>query len=64
VQPFAGTDRQVRGLLMAVLRDRPGPAEAAELAAVWPDPVQRDRALAGLVSDGLLIEGTGSYRLP
>jgi A/G-specific adenine glycosylase len=49
---------------MAVLRDRPGPAEAAELAAVWPDPVQRDRALAGLVSDGLLIEDAGTYRPP
>ena len=36
-QAFAGTDRQVRGLLMAVLRDRPGPAGAEELAAVWAD---------------------------
>jgi A/G-specific adenine glycosylase len=63
-QAFAGTDRQVRGLLMAVLRDRPGPADAAELAAVWPDPVQRDRALAGLVADGLLVQDAGTYRLP
>jgi A/G-specific adenine glycosylase len=64
VQPFAGTDRQVRGLLLAVLRDRPGPANATELAAVWPDDTQRDRSLAGLVTDGLLIEDAGSYRLP
>ena len=63
-QTFAGTDRQVRGLLMAVLRDRPGPAGAEELAAVWAEPVQRDRALAGLVADGLLVEDAGSYRLP
>jgi len=63
-QAFAGTDRQVRGLLMAVLRDRPGPAGAEELAAVWAEPVQRDRALAGLVADGLLVEDAGSYRLP
>ena len=63
-QPFAGTDRQVRGLLMAVLRDRPGPAGAEELAAVWADPVQRDRALAGLLADGLLVADGITYRLP
>ena len=63
-QSFAGTDRQVRGLLMAVLRDRPGPAGTEELAAVWADPVQRDRALAGLLADGLLVADGGSYRLP
>ena len=64
VQGFAGTDRQVRGLLMAVRRERPGPAGAEELAAVWADEAQRDRALAGLVTDGLLVEDGGSYRLP
>ena len=67
VQPFAGTDRQVRGLLMGVLRDRDpseGPAGAADLAAVWGDDVQRDRALAGLLADGLVVEDGGSYRLP
>ena len=63
-QAFAGTDRQVRGLLMAVLRDRPGPAGAEELAGVWADGEQRDRALAGLVADGLVVADGGSYRLP
>ena len=63
-QSFAGTDRQVRGLLMAVLRDRAGPAGADELAAVWADPVQRDRALAGLLADGLLVADGPTYRLP
>ena len=63
-QAFAGTDRQVRGLLLAVLRDRAGPAGEEELAAVWADPVQRDRALAGLLADGLLVRDAGSYRLP
>ena len=61
---FAGTDRQVRGLLMAVLRDRPGPAGPEHLAAVWPDEAQRDRALAGLLADGLVLPDGGSYRLP
>ena len=63
-QAFAGTDRQVRGLLMAVLRDRPGPAGPEHLAAVWPDEAQRDRALAGLLADGLVLPDGGSYRLP
>jgi A/G-specific adenine glycosylase len=49
---------------MAVLRDRPGPAGADELAAVWPDAAQRDRALAGLLADGLVVPHSGGYRLP
>jgi A/G-specific adenine glycosylase len=61
---FTGTDRQVRGLLMAVLRDRSGTVPAADLAPVWPDAGQRDRALAGLVADGLAVPAEGGYRLP
>jgi A/G-specific adenine glycosylase len=53
VQQYVGTDRQVRGLLLAVLRDATGPVPRAALDAVWPDAAQRERALAGLVTDGL-----------
>lgn len=53
-QPFAGTDRQVRGRLLAVLRDSRGPVAAEVLDGAWDEPVQRDRALAGLVADGLV----------
>jgi len=64
-QRFAGTDRQVRGLLMAVLRDSPGPVPAGRLDLVWPDPVQRGRALAGLVADGLAcVVEPDRYALP
>ncbi len=63
-QGFAGTDRQVRGLLMAVLRQRPGPVPAAELTSVWAAAEQRDRALAGLVADGLVERVGTAYRLP
>jgi A/G-specific adenine glycosylase len=64
-QPFAGTDRQVRGLLMAVLRDAPGPVPAAALDAVWDDAVQRRRALAGLLDDGLVVAvGGDEFALP
>jgi A/G-specific adenine glycosylase len=53
-QGYAGTDRQVRGRLLAVLRDAPGPVAADLLASVWDEPVQRARALDGLVADGLV----------
>jgi A/G-specific adenine glycosylase len=54
---FEGSDRQVRGLVMAELRASDVPVTAAEIATVWPDAAQRDRALAGLLRDGLV---TGS----
>lgn len=64
-QRFTGTDRQVRGLLLAVLRDDPGPLPAVRLDAVWPDPVQRARALDSLVADGLVEPMAGRrFRLP
>jgi A/G-specific adenine glycosylase len=53
-QRFTGTDRQVRGLLLAVLRDAPGPVAAGRLDLVWSDAEQRGRALAGLIADGLV----------
>jgi A/G-specific adenine glycosylase len=64
-QTYAGTDRQVRGKLLAVLREASGPVSQAALDAVWQEPVQRARALDGLVSDGLVEPlGHGVYRLP
>ncbi|RDI18474.1 A/G-specific DNA-adenine glycosylase [Rhodococcus sp. AG1013] len=55
VQKFAGTDRQVRGKLMDVLRDSSHPVERARLDLVWlSDPGQRDRALDSLLVDGLI----------
>ena len=63
-QPYAGTDRQVRGRLLAVLRGADAPVAADALAAVWDDAVQRDRALAGLVADGLAQRTSAGYQLP
>lgn len=54
-QRYAGTDRQVRGRLLDVLRDNHSPVSKAELDVAWPaDPVQRERALASLLADGLV----------
>ncbi|MET7945335.1 A/G-specific adenine glycosylase [Micromonospora sp. NPDC005324] len=63
-QRYAGTDRQVRGLLLGVLRDSTGPVPHQRLDQVWTDDVQRARALAGLVQDGLVEPaGDDSFRL-
>ncbi|MDN5705638.1 MAG: A/G-specific adenine glycosylase, partial [Corynebacterium casei] len=43
VQKFTGTDRQVRGLLMDVLRAADEPVEKSRLDVVWPDAAQRSR---------------------
>jgi len=62
-QRYAGTDRQVRGLLLAVLREATGPVPRSTLDVVWPDEIQRSRALAGLLQDGLACEVDGHYAL-
>lgn len=64
-QTYAGTDRQVRGRLLAVLRETTAPVPRERLDEVWHEPVQRARALDGLVADGLVEPLAGGvYRLP
>ena len=55
-QAWAGTDRQCRGRLMAVLRDAEGPVHRSRLEAVWPDQEQRERCLQTLIGDGLVTQ--------
>ena len=64
-QSYAGTDRQARGALLAVLRKAEVPVSQAVLAKAWLPSAQRARALAGLLADGLAVgdERTG-YALP
>ena len=64
-QAWAGTDRQCRGRLLALVRDDDRPVHHSRLAAAWPDAEQRDRCLASLLADGL-VEATaqGHYGLP
>jgi len=61
---FAGSDRQVRGLIMAELRATHRSVTDAEITGLWPDAAQRDRALASLVADGLAVAAPDGYTLP
>lgn len=66
---FAGSDRQVRGRIMALLRREHEPvaierALAAAAVGGIRDPEQPQRAFDSLRSDGLLIEFEGEVRLP
>ncbi len=65
-QAWAGTDRQVRGRLMAALRDAaPAPVTTQILDGCGAEPVQRARALTSLVADGLIDPlPDGRYALP
>lgn len=55
-QTYAGTDRQVRGLILAVLREAEGWVSRRDVLVVCDDARQRDRALASLIDDGLVVE--------
>jgi A/G-specific adenine glycosylase len=66
---FAGSDRQTRGRIMALLRSASEPvprgdALDAMVAGSARDPLQAERALDSLLSDGLLVEFDGRLRLP
>jgi A/G-specific adenine glycosylase len=64
-QTYAGTDRQCRGRLLAALRDADGPVPKKTLDTVWADTRQRERALASLLTDGLVVShGRSQYCLP
>ncbi|MBN9100545.1 MAG: A/G-specific adenine glycosylase [Pseudonocardia sp.] len=65
VQGFAGTDRQVRGRLLDVLRGAEHPVGRAALDAAWPEAGQRDRCLVSLLEDGLAEQlPDGRFALP
>ncbi|MCS4490263.1 A/G-specific adenine glycosylase [Corynebacterium sp. ES2794-CONJ1] len=64
VQKFSGTDREVRGKIMAVLRHAEHPVSAMDLATIWPDSEQYTRALEGLIRDKLAQESNGFFHLP
>lgn len=63
-QAWAGTDRQCRGRLLAVLRDATDPVPKAALDAVWDDTAQRERCLDALLDEGLAqVHADGTFTL-
>lgn len=65
VPGWAGSDRQVRGRIMALLRDSPHPVRPAAVDVSWPDAGQRDRCVVSLVVDGLAVRlPDGALALP
>ena len=64
-QTWAGTDRQCRGRLLGVLRESEAPVRRGRLDAVWSDDAQRERCLASLVTDRLVVQvAPETYALP
>ncbi len=65
VQRFSGTDRQVRGLLLDVLRGTDEPVDKTLLDRAWPSAGQREACLDSLLSDGLVEQtADGRFALP
>jgi A/G-specific adenine glycosylase len=64
-QAWEGTDRQLRGRLLHLLREHDEPVARAALEALSDDAVRRERCLDSLVADGLVepVEGD-RYQLP
>jgi A/G-specific adenine glycosylase len=61
---YEGSDRQVRGLVLAELRSTHLVITRDELATVWADDKQLERSIAGLLLDGLVVETGDGYQLP
>jgi A/G-specific adenine glycosylase len=62
---YEGSDRQVRGVVLAALRARSSALHADELEELWPDAFQRSRAIDGLLVDGLVVGSPDTgYSLP
>ncbi len=59
---FAGSDRQVRGRIVAALRQGPAPLEAV-VARVSETPERVERLVASLVADGLVEHRGDAVRL-
>lgn len=64
-QAWAGTDRMVRGRVMALVRETDGSVSRERVAGLWHDGAQLERCLASLLADGLLApDGPDRVRLP
>lgn len=53
-QPWKGTDRQCRGVIMDVVRNSPRGVKVQMALSAWPEPDQASRCLESLLDDGLV----------
>lgn len=63
-QAYAGTDRQCRGRILALLRESDDPVPMSAVSSLWDDATQRQRALASLLEDGLVVASDETLALP
>jgi len=61
---FEGSDRQLRGRIMALLREADVPVPRTAFDGLDPDPARLDRVLAGLAADRLAETAPGGWALP
>lgn len=62
---FHGSDRQARGRVLALLRESAHPVPASAIEDALDDLAQRERAINGLIADGLVVRtAVGDYALP
>lgn len=62
-QGYAGTDRQVRGRILALVRDHEAARPRADFDACG-DADRVDKLVVGLIGDGLLAHSPEGYHLP
>ncbi len=64
-KPYAGSDRECRGRLLALLRASSGPVPPTAFDLCWPNPQQLTATLEGLINDGLATRlASGLIALP
>ncbi len=62
---YEGSDRQARGAVMKILRENNKPQSKSEIQKSWSDHQQLDRAILGLLDDGLIeLVGDDNFQLP
>jgi len=61
---YEGSDRQARGVVLRALRAAEAPLPRDALDPLWPDAAQLERAIAGLLRDGLVHVDGEALTLP
>ena len=62
---YVGSDRQARGHVLDLLRERTGSLPRSAIEQTWPDVEQVGHALDSLIADGLVAQrGRGRFGLP